>query len=223
MRNPTLTQQTLREWTQNLAQMKSLAAGEMKDAQQSLQKAQESTGAEPRADEATKALAAEEKALEKLQELQKKMNDGLDNLQALTLSQRLKKLSESEKGLGEQLGKVVGETIGLLPRELPERYKKINTSLAGDQGSVKVEAEKVVAEMSRFFDRTQRANYGEVAAEMKSVNTASELDRVRGLIDANVSMDAMGNLATWTKRFGDWSKKLEPPEEESQGGEGEGG
>lgn len=52
--------------------MKSLAAGEMKDAQQSLQKAQESTGAEPRADEATKALAAEEKALEKLQELQRR-------------------------------------------------------------------------------------------------------------------------------------------------------
>lgn len=222
MRNPTLTQQTLREWTQNLAQMKSLAQGEMKDAQQSLQKAQESSAAEQRADEATKALEAEEKALEKLQALQKKMNDGLDNLQALTLSQRLKKLSESEKGLGEQLGKVVGETIGLLPRELPERYKKINTSLAGDQGGVKVEAEKVVAEMSRFFDRTQRPNYGEVAMEMKQANTTTELDRVRGLIDANISMDAMGNLITWTKRFGDWSKKLEPPEEESQGGEGQG-
>ncbi len=222
MRNPTLTQQTLREWTQNLAQMKSLAKGDMKDAQQALQKAQESSEAKDRADEATKALEAEEKALEKLQALQKKMNDGLDNLQALTLSQRLKKLSESEKGLGEQLGKVVGETIGLLPSELPERYKKINTSLAGDQGGVKVEAEKVVAEMSRFFDRTQRANYGEVAKEMKEVNTPNELDRVRGLIDANISMDAMGNLATWTKRFAGWSKKLEPPEEESGGGEGEG-
>lgn len=222
MRNPTLTQQTLREWTQNLAQMKSLAQGEMKDAQQSLQKAQESSSPQERAEEATKARDAEEKALDKLQALQKKMNDGLDNLQALTLSQRLKKLSESEKGLGEQLGKVVGETIGLLPRELPERFKKINTSLAGDQGGVKVEAEKVVAEMSRFFDRTQRENYGEVAKEMKQVNTANELDRVRGLIDANISMDAMGNLVTWTKRFADWSKKLEPPEEESQGGEGEG-
>jgi len=222
MRNPTLTQQTLREWTQNLAQMKSLAAGEMKDAQQSLQKAQESSDAKDRAEEATKARDAEEKALDKLQALQKKMNDGLDNLQALTLSQRLKKLSESEKGLGDQLGKVVGETIGLLPRELPERFKKINASLAGDQGGVKVEAEKVVAEMSRFFDRTQRPNYGEVAKEMKAVNTANELDRVRGLIDANISMDAMGNLATWTKRFADWSKKLEPPEEESQGGEGQG-
>jgi len=222
MRNPTLTQQTLREWTQNLAQMKSLAQGEMKDAQQSLQKAQESSSAEQRAEEATKARDAEEKALDKLQALQKKMNDGLDNLQALTLSQRLKKLSESEQGLGEQLGKVVGETIGLLPRELPERFKKINTSLAGDQGGVKAEAEKVVAEMSRFFDRTQRENYGEVAKEMKQVNTAAELDRVRGLIDANISMDAMGNLATWTKRFADWSKKLEPPEEESQGGEGQG-
>ncbi|MFA6544596.1 MAG: hypothetical protein WCS99_09245, partial [Limisphaerales bacterium] len=221
MRNPTLTQQTLREWTQNLAQMKSLAQGEMKDAQQSLQKAQESSAAEQRADEATKALDAEEKALEKLQALQKKMNDGLDNLQALTLSQRLKKLSESEQGLGEQLGKVVGETIGLLPRELPERYKKINASLAGDQGGVKAEAEKVVAEMSRFFDRTQRTNYGEVASDMKQANTANELDRVRGLIDANIAMDAMGNLTTWTKRFGDWAKKLEPPEEESQGG-GEG-
>lgn len=222
MRNPTLTQQTLREWTQNLAQMKSLAAGEMKDAQQSLQKAQESSSPQERAEEATKARDAEEKALDKLQALQKKMNDGLDNLQALTLSQRLKKLSESEKGLGEQLGKVVGETIGLLPRELPERFKKINTSLAGDQGSVKAEAEKVVAEMSRFFDRTQRENYGEVAKEMKQVNTAAELERVRGLIDANISMDAMGNLAVWTKRFADWSKKLEPPDEESQGGEGQG-
>ncbi len=222
MRNPTLTQQTLREWTQNLAQMKSLAQGEMKEAQQSLQKAQESTSGEQRADEATKAHKAEEKALEKLQVLQKKMNDGLDNLQALTLSQRLKKLSESEQGLGVQLGKVVGETIGLLPRELPERYKKINASLAGDQAGVKVEAEKVVAEMSRFFDRTQRPNYGEVAADMKQVNTANELDRVRGLIDANIAMDAMGNLTAWTKRFADWSKKLEPPEEESEGGEGQG-
>jgi len=147
----------------------------------------------------------------------------LDNLQALTLSQRLKKLSESEKGLGDQLGKLVGETIGLLPRELPERFKKVITSLAGDQANVKTEAEQVVAEMSRFFDRTQRENYGEVAKEMKSLNTTAELDRVRGMIDANTSMDAMGNLVTWTKRFADWSKKLEPPEEESQGGgEGEG-
>lgn len=222
MRNPSLTQQTLREWTQNLAQMKSLAQGEMKDAQQSLQKAQESSQAKDRADEASKAREAEEKALDKLQALQKKMNDGLDNLQALTLSQRLKKLSESEQGLGAQLGKVVGETIGLLPRELPERYQKINASLAGDQAGVKVEAEKVVAEMSRFFDRTQRPNYGEVAADMKQVNTASELDRVRGLIDANIAMDAMGNLTAWTKRFADWAKKLEPPEEESEGGGGEG-
>jgi len=218
LRNPTLTQQTLREWTQNLAQMKSLAQGEMKDAQQSLQKAQESSTPQERAEEATKARAAEEKALEKLQALQKKMNDGLDNLQALTLSQRLKKLSESEASVSSQLGKVVGETIGLLPRELPERFKKINTSLAGDQAGVKAEAEKVVAEMSRFFDRTQRENYGEVAKEMKQFNTPAELERVRGLIDANISMDAMGNLATWSKRFADWSKKLEPPEEESEGG-----
>jgi len=223
LRNPTLTQQTLREWTQNLAQMKSLAQGEMKEAQQSLQKAQESNSPQERAEEATKARDAEEKALDKLQALQKKMNDGLDNLQALTLSQRLKKLSESEKGLGDQLGKLVGETIGLLPRELPERFKKVITSLAGDQANVKTEAEQVVAEMSRFFDRTQRENYGEVAKEMKSLNTTAELDRVRGMIDANTSMDAMGNLVTWTKRFADWSKKLEPPEEESQGGgEGEG-
>ena len=223
LRNPTLTQQTLREWTQNLAQMKSLAAGEMKQAQQSLQKAQEASSPQERAEEATKARDAEEKALEKLQSLQKKMNDGLDDLQALTLSQRLKKLSESEQSVSDQLGKVVGETIGMLPRELPERFKKINTSLAGDQGNVKAEAEKVVAEMSRFFDRTQRENYGDVAKEMKTLNTGNELERVRGMIDANISMDAMGNLATWTKRFADWSKKLEPPEEESQGGgEGEG-
>jgi hypothetical protein len=157
-----------------------------------------------------------------LQKMQKKVNEGLDELQALTLSQRLRQLGGSEKKIEGHLQSAIQDTIGLTPPELPIRYQKANSQLSTLQNETQSNSTKLQAEISRFFERTQKPNYGEVGKEMTESRAAEELDRLRGLIQENIAMEAMQNLADWSKKFNAWADKLEPKGEEGSQGSGSG-
>ncbi len=218
LRNPVIDQKTLRDWTKNLSAMDQIAKQEMQKATEGLQSAQEQ---EPKRQEnLASAEQAQQEALKKLQELQKDMNDGLDNLQALTLAQRLRRMAGREGRVVDQLQSVISESIGLLPRELPRTLTLLNERLAGNQSELSGEAKTLQDEIGRFFDRTQKPNYGSVNREMKEANAETELQRIGELIESNIAMESMQNLTDWMKWFQDWAKRLEPPEEESSGGKG---
>ncbi|MHB8522241.1 MAG: hypothetical protein ACYDH9_15990 [Limisphaerales bacterium] len=221
LKNPTFSEQTLRDWSKKFGQMQQLAQGPMPQASQTLKSAGQS--AQSRADKLERALKTEEEILAALAQMQKRVNEGLDQLQALTLAQRLRKVGSTEQGIAAHLQQIVPETIGLAPNELPAQFQKAQTSLAGEQDNAQKESEVLRGEISRFFERTQRQNYGQVNREMTEHHTGDELDRIRGLIHENISMDAMQNLATWSRRFSDWADKLEPPPASSAGGGGGGG
>jgi hypothetical protein len=84
------------------------------------------------------------------------------------------------------------------------------------------ESVKIQGEISRFYERTQKPAYGEVTKEMTESKPGDELDRVRGLIQENIAMEAMHNLALWSERFESWAAKLEPKSEDSGSGSGSG-
>src|SRR5207302_1331863 len=92
---------------------------------------------------------------------------------------------------------------------------------AQDQTNAHQEAEALQGEISRFFERTQRAEYGQVNKEMTEARTPEELEKIKSLIQENISMEAMQNLAGWSERFGAWADKLEP-KPKSGGGDGGG-
>ncbi len=221
LRNPTFSDQVLREWSKNLQSMQDIAKGEMQKAGKSLQSAQDSKSERPQ--QLAEAQMSEEQSLRELERLQKNVNQGLDNLQAQTLAQRLRKLAEDEKKVQDQIQTIVPETIGLLPRELPEKFQKANTMLAEDQVSARERARQVQEEMSRFYDRTQRPDYGEVSKQMKEANTPEELSKVGVLIRDNIAMQAMQGLGSWSKRFEDWANILEPKTDSSPSSAGKGG
>ena len=222
IRNPTFSPSDLKQWAKSLQNMKDIAAGEMSQAAQSLKDAQQSPS--ERAEQLDKAEKAEQAALDKLEKLQKEMNQGLDNLQALTLAQRLRKLGGTEQEIGGKLQKIVPETIGLLPRELPERFKRATTVLAKDQSGAQRETAVLKDELGRFFERTRKEAYGQVNKEMNESAAPVELDKVRAQIEANTAMEAMKNLAVWSKKFGAWADLLDPPKkDDGGGGEGQGG
>lgn len=222
MRNPTFNEGTIREWARSLKAMQDVAQQEMQQAGRQLQSAQRQSQGARRSRELSQALQSERQALEKLQQLQQQVNKGLDSLQAQTLAQRLRKLGGQETQLEGRLQELVAETIGLLPSQLSEHHRRANHNIAGDQEGVRAEARAVHEEMSRFFDRTRRENYGGVAKEMKEANAEAELDRLRTMIASNITMQAMGELAGWAKRFKDWADKLEPKQEQAGGGQGGG-
>jgi hypothetical protein len=121
-----------------------------------------------------------------------------------------------------RLQRIVPETIGLLPEEVPPKFKRINEGFAGEQDTIQKESTGLQGEISRFFERTQKKNYDEVNRAMTEARTGEELDKVRGLIAENISMEAAKNLATWSGRFNEWADKLEPKEKSSSGGGGSG-
>lgn len=222
LRNPAFDEQTLTEWTKNLAQMQKVSQQQMKDAAKALQQAAQNPG--EREEKLAEAQEKEEETIEALQQMQQKVNEGLDELQALTLAQRLRQLGEKEKKIETTLQTNIPDTIGLTPAELNARYQRANSQLSGLQTETQTESVKIQGEISRFYERTQKPAYGEVTKEMTDAQPADELDRVRGLIQENIGMEAMHNLALWSERFESWAAKLEPKSEEGSGsGSGEGG
>lgn len=223
LKNPVFTEQMLQDWSKTMKQMQQLAQGKMKEAAGNLKAAQQQAGdAESKQKELSQAQQKMEEIMQELEELQGKVNKNLDDLQALTLAERLRKVAGTESGAGDELKKIVPETIGMLSTELPDRFRKINTKLARIQEETQKEAQKLQGEINRFYERTQKPNYGEVSKAMTEAHTSEALDELRGLIGENVAMEATRSLSDWSKRFSDWADKLEPPQSDSSNGGGQG-
>ncbi len=223
-RNPTMPEKTLRDWAKNIQEMQELSQQKMQEAAQALKSAEQNK--ESRSGELAKASEKQDEILQDLQQIQKKVNQGLDDLQALTLAQRLRKVATEEKDIAAQLQKNIPATIGLPAKDLPARYQKVNGFLSGDQEAAQKESQALQGEISRFFERTRQENYGQVSTEMTTAKPAEEMDKVRGLISENISMEAMQQLAAWSERFTGWADILEPKKEgggSGGGGSGEGG
>ncbi|MBI4659813.1 MAG: hypothetical protein HY735_13315 [Verrucomicrobia bacterium] len=219
-RNPLLPEHTLREWSDTVQQMQGLTQDKMPQAAESLKAARQN--AESRQKNLASALQKQEEILQALQKMQQMVNKRLDDLQALTLAQRLRKLGSEEGQVEGQLHKNLGETIGLSPKDLPARFQRANTNLAGTQTRAEEESKVLQGEISRFFERTKESGYGQVSREMSEAKTSEELDKVRGLIAENISMEAIRQLGRWSKQFNAWADILEP-KSSSAGGAGGGG
>ena len=226
MKNPAFDEQTLRDWAQNLKSMDELSDQQMKAAQSKLGQASQEKQPDKKKENLADALEEEEEALDELADLQDKVNKDLDNLQALTLAQRLRKLSKEELALRKKIKDIIQETIGLTPDDLPSRYSRANTRFTKSQSRTQEKAVELQGEISRFYERTAKGQYGEVSREMETEKTGESLSEIKSQIDSNISMLAIRNLGDWAGKFEGWAKKLEPPKQESDGdsqGSGQGG
>jgi len=222
LKNPIFSEQSLQEWAKNLQNMENLSQKEMKAAGENLKSAQQNSDSESRKKDLAEAMKKEQEILDALKKMQGKVNKDLDDLQALTLAERLRKVGGTETEIKTELQKVIPETIGLLPKELPEKFKKVGAALSDRQGEIHTESQELQKEINRFFERTQKPNYGEVSKEIAEAKTVEELERVGFLIKDNVGMEATKNLGEWSERFAKWAEKLEPPQQDSNGGSGSG-
>jgi hypothetical protein len=220
LKNPTLSENVLKDWSKTMREMQNLANKPMQQAAKSLEQASK----QPKDKEQRLAEAQEKErdVLQDLAQMQKRINKGLDDMQALTLAQRLRKMGSGQKDIHTEISKVVGETIGMTPEELQPRQQKQNSFLAEQQMDAREKSRALQGEISRFFERTRKPNYGRVSKEMAEARTPDEMDRVRTLIESNISMQAMDALALWTDRFDEWANLLEPKKIDA-GSSGQGG
>ncbi len=95
--------------------------------------------------------------------------------------------------------------------------------LTRNQGGAQKESQTLQGEISRFFERTQKPDYGQVSQEMKETHATDELERLGGMIENNIGIEASDNLGQWSGRFQKWSEKLEPPSSSQSSGANSGG
>jgi len=169
------------------------------------------------------AQQTEQEIMESLEALQAMVNEDLDQLQALTLAQRLRSLSRVETELEATLMEGAEDTIGLFPDELAPRWRALHDKLGETQNETAAQSKELQEEIGRFFERTQKEPYGEVSEEMKEKQTEEGLISSRELILKNITMEAADQVAAWAKQFEDWAKHLEPEQDSEGGGGGEGG
>jgi hypothetical protein len=224
MKNPIFNEKMVQDWSKALKTWQDVAKQKMGDAAKSMQSAQQSPkSSDSKQQEMAKAVQKAQEALEALQKMQQKATEDLDQLQALTLAERLRRAGARETEISGDLQKSAPETVGLLPSELPDKMKQADATLANGQQTVQQEASKLQSEISRFSERTSKTNYLEVSKAMKEAKTSDELDRLGGEIRENIVLQSAADLDEWSKRFDDWAKKLEPPKSDQGGGQGEGG
>jgi hypothetical protein len=221
MKNPLFPPDTIRQWSQSAQQWQKLSDQKMQDAAASMKSAQENSPQQKQ--QMSDASQKAQDILKQLEKMQNTASEHMDQLQALTLSKRLRKVGTQEKEIGDQLIKTAPDTIGLTPDELPDKFKKFDMALTTDQGKARKESETLQGEISRFFERTQKTNYGAVSKEMKEARTSDELDRLGGLIEDNVAMQASGDLGQWSRRFEKWGDSLEPKPDNASSGQGSSG
>ncbi len=98
MKNPLLNEETIRQWSQSMQQWRQLSREKMPAAAESMQQAREKAGASQ--EETAAALKKAEDILQALEKMESKANQHMDDLQALTLAERLRKVGGEEKEIG---------------------------------------------------------------------------------------------------------------------------
>jgi hypothetical protein len=222
MKNPLFNEETIRQWSKSMQQWSQMSQQKMPAAANAMQSAQQSSSKESQSQDMADAQQKAEDILKELEQMEGKANQHLDNLQALTLAQRLRKVGGEEKDIGAQLFESASNTIGLLARDLPEKMKLFEHGLVRNQSDAQKQTTTLQSEISRFFERTQKPTYGEVSKEMKDIHAADELDRLGGLIEDNIGIQASQNLGQWFDRFQKWAEKLEPKSSGNSSGSGKG-
>lgn len=220
LRNPALDEETISEWTETLSNMNSLAQQSMQQAKSQLSSAASSPSqAQEKLEEARET---EEQIMDELANMQQQVNEDLDRMQALTLSQRLKQIGDREGAIVSDLKRHVQSSIGLRPEDLSSKYRGINADLATTQGVTRDTTVELEAEISRFAERTQMTNYIDVSREIREKETVEALENIGAMIDANRGLQSMRNLSDWQSQFHEWSDRLKPPKREEQSGSGQG-
>ncbi len=239
MRNPTFTDEVMSEWSKTLSEMQQLADQKMQDAAKALSKASQSPPSQSPPSQSPpsqsppskstqkqamqEAQETEQEILESLEDLQAMVNEDLDQLQALTLAQRLRGLGRTEMDLETTLMEGAEDTIGLFPDELAPRWRALHGKLGDTQKETAEQSQELQDEIGRFFERTQKEAYGEVSEDMKARQTVEGILTTQELILKNITMEAADQVAIWSAQFEDWAGQLEPQDDSEGSGGGEGG
>ena len=124
-----------------------------------------------------------------------------------------------------KLVSLMPSSVGKMPSQLNKQSLNSFYNMEKTQIQVSEDADEVKNEISRYHERTQKAEYGKVSQLMEEADLKKGLTDVAHSIRKNISFQALDNLNYWESSFEKWAKLLEQdsPGGDVSGGQGAGG
>lgn len=222
LRNPLVVEEVLRRWAQLAERLAGIAGQPMTAAAQALQQAGQTEGQE-RAQQMEQALAAQQAALSEMMEALREANRTQDQLTAGNFVARLRAAARLQYNVAGELTRLMPETIGLRPEQLPASQKLRLNRLAEMQRRNQKAVRYVRDDLAGFATRAREERAGRLAEEMSQVRVVEELEKLSQQIEANVGGQAIEQANRWAGRLEAWAEQLAPSAAGGAGGAGGGG
>ena len=220
IRNPIFKTETLEKYAQTFKKMESVANNPMFDASKQIDQAktQKSSNA---LRSLKKAKSSEQQAIEQLTQILSEGGEQLDQLEAQTLAQRLRKIEKNQGKISEELIEILPLSIGQPVPQLNSKIFTKRSNIEERQRKTLLEAGEVKGEISRYHERTGKAEYGRVSQLMEFEKPEERILFVSNKIKQNISFVALDQLDILSKKFGNWADILEKSQPEAAGGAGQ--
>ena len=218
-KNPLFDTDLLKEFANSIKEMQNTSQNSMRDAGKKLNTA--STSDSQQASQSMmQAAEFQQKALDDLRDILANFSKQLDDLEAITLAERLRKLKRTEQKLSQKLVSLMPSSIGRMTTQLKNENRVSVYEMEKIQTTVSLDAEEIKNEISRYHERTNKAEYGEVSRLMNQAKTKEQLGVVAQSLRNNISFQALNGLNQWEELFELWAQLLQA---ESPGGDSPGG
>jgi hypothetical protein len=218
-KNPLFDAEILREFAKSIKEIQNTSQNPMRDAGKKLNTA--STSDSQQASQSMmQAAEFQQKALDDLRDILANFSKQLDDLEAITLAERLRKLKRTEQKLSQKLVSLMPSSIGRMTTQLKNENRVSVYEMEKIQTTVSLDAEEIKNEISRYHERTNKAEYGEVSRLMNQAKAKEELGVVAQSLRNNISFQALNGLNQWEELFELWAQLLQA---ESPGGDSPGG
>lgn len=226
LRNDQIPTEAMKQMAEVMQALQKLMQSEMQQAQQGLQNAQSASQAsqsEQRSEQMDQAQKEQQAALERLQQLAKQMQKAGENLMAETFVNRLKAAARFEKEIGGELGIVAPRTVGATLAQLDPDLRNRLLSQKAKQELTQKKVRDIKADIGYFLRRQPVEELHDVHEDMDKVNVTEELTKVAGLINQNLTSQAMEQTGRWEKQLLAWAEKIKGRKKDGGGGGGGGG
>jgi phosphoglycolate phosphatase-like HAD superfamily hydrolase len=127
---------------------------------------------------------------------------------AQTLASRLKRAASTERDIAETFQKMLPDTIGMTPAQMPAEPRQTLESLSARHAEVTRETGRLEDEIARLFDRTALTRYGDVARDMDAFKTGDAMTALGNMVSQNVGVQTIDNARYWSDQFDRWAARL---------------
>ena len=223
-KNEQIGDQQIGEWAKITESLRNAAQPSMSAAASSMQQASTESSEQERREQIAEAIEQQQKALDAMRQGEEDLNESIENSLSESFLNRFRELAERERSIGDELGVLLPQTIGLPTELLEEGLKTTLLTQADTQKEVTRDTRYIANDLEGFFIRTQNPVLRVILDEMDQENHQERLSALEALIRRNTIGLSLGEAQAWTTLYERWAKLLEDAASQGQGqGEGQGG